>query len=139
MFSPRSLLVLLLSLPAGLMSGCASKPKQLPPAPPPPARMSDADRIQSELQRQDRDARAGLVIKVSAADSNAAIQLAPAGNNAAPIKEGDVFTINDSREKSIANGSVIYIEGSVYVLNYVPTEGGRAPVPGDIAIHLSMP
>lgn len=99
--------------------------------------MSDVDRLQSSLQEHDRNARAALVVRVNAADSNAAIQLAQAGSSTAAIKEGDVFTITDSRQEPIANGSVIYNDGSIYVINYVVSEGGRAPLQGDIAIHMS--
>jgi len=138
--SRRSVLVLLVSLllMAGLETGCHSEPKHTPPPPPPPATLSDADRMQSNLQREDPGARVGLVLKVNTAENNAAVRLAEAGNNATPIKEGDVFTIQDSQEKTVANGSVVYVENGIYVVNYVPAAGGRAPEPGDLAIHVSV-
>jgi hypothetical protein len=121
-----------------LVVGCQPPPKPGPPPPPPPRSMADAERVQADLQVRDRGARAGLVVAVKATEDNAAVQLAAAASNADPIKEGDVFTFTDSNDVTIAAGSVTYIENGIYVVHYVPSSGGgRAPMTGDVAIHVT--
>jgi hypothetical protein len=138
LFASPLLLATVLLASSTLLVGCQPPPKPAPPPPPPPVTMADVDRAQATARQRDPHARAGLVMKVKAEDQNAAVSLAAVGSDDADrIREGDVFTFTDSRNNPIAVGSVVYIDGSVYVIHYAPLDGGHAPAPGDIALHLT--
>ena len=123
-----------------LIVGCQSAPPRPPaPAPPPPVSSADVARVQMMMQRHDRDARAGSVVRTRPDSKLAAIQLAPSmGTATTPIREDDAFTVTDSAQTPVANGRVVSVEHGVVVINYVPVPGGREPTVGDLAVHLSV-
>jgi hypothetical protein len=133
----RSLpLMLLPGFFAALLVGCASAPA---PAPAPPAAPQSVSTVQDEYQVNDHGARAGTVVKVRTDTSLAAVLLIPsAGSATESIVRDDPFTFIDSSRQPLANGKVVSIEGNLLVVSYTPISGGRAPLEGDYAVHLSV-
>jgi hypothetical protein len=122
------------------IAGCQPAPKPVAAPLPPPATDEQASNVQAEIQEQDPNARTGLVTLVRPQDELAAVTLsAPAEGKADnKIKVGDTFTFIDSEQNSLANGTVVSIDGDLVVISYLPSADGRAPKEGDIAVHLSM-
>jgi hypothetical protein len=57
------------------------------------------------------------------------------------VKQGDVFTVKDANNNSLADGVVKNVDsaGTMVAVQYEPVPGAtRAPMPGDIVIHVPI-
>ena len=82
----------------------------------------------------DPTARVGQVQMVRPADSLAAVTGIPVDE----VKQGDTIVFTDARQSPIANGTITHIDRSTseIVVEYTPTDKGRAPVKFDLAVFM---
>jgi hypothetical protein len=136
--SRSSVLMLLPSLGAVFLTGCASPPPP-PPAPPAivPATADQAADLQAQIAKAFPNARVG---HVSAVDLSTGT-LAVGGIAVGDVRKGDSIQFRDSRINPIANGEVIDQNSDnpsypFLIVQYEPTNPGRVPVKGDLAVYL---
>ena len=136
--SSRSLVLMLLpSLGAVLLTGCAAPP---PPPPPPaivPATPEQAADLQAEFAKANPNARVGHVSAVNTTAGTAAVLGIPIGE----LHKGDSIQFLDSKEKQVANGTVVdqNTDNPNYaflIVHYDALDGGRPPAEGDLAVYL---
>jgi hypothetical protein len=136
----RRLVVLLSPLLLTGIIGCQPAPKPQPPPVPAQAAPDAVLMVQQGLQKQDPQARVGTVISTRPKDSMAAITLYPdPGTSKTDIRKYDTFVFTDSTGNLIANGIVTYFgDNGIIVLKFETVTGGREPVAGDIAQHVTL-
>jgi hypothetical protein len=130
--------ILLPSLGAVLLTGCASPPPKAAPAPAYVAATPQlAEDLQAEYQKTVPGARVGKVSAVNTQVGTAAVLGIPLGD----VHIGDSIQFMDAREVGVANGTVTGQNNTnpdyaFLIVDYSAVAGGRAPRPGDLAVYL---
>ena len=116
---------------AGLVAGCASKPKETPAVVADPMTFS---RVRDDVMRMDPKAHVGQVTEISTGDNRAA-----AGNMQTDgLKEGDIVTFLDGNQTPITTGKIIRVlPDAIHVKYERPMPGGRVPLVGDLVVRFN--
>jgi hypothetical protein len=136
--SRSSVLMLLPLLGTVLLTGCASSGPKTPPPPPIVAATPDQEAdLKAQITKTIPGAAVGHVSAADSSSSTAAILGIPLGT----VHKGDSIQFEDSKLGQIANGTVIdenndSPEYSFLIVRYEPTSNGRAPIKGDLAVHI---
>ena len=132
-FNHPIVLLAMVVVAAGLLSGCRADKEQQAPAP--PATEDRVRMIRQSYQTIDPGARVGLVAETLPEYRLVAVSEMPVDE----FREGDVVTFIDTNEEVLVNGRVVAkTDDALHVKYDEPSKPGqRAPQKGDMAVRFT--
>jgi hypothetical protein len=114
------------------LAGCRQPPQPAAPqAAPSPQR---AAAIREQLMQEAPNILIGEVVEVYAEGQLAAVSNVPVDR----FMPGDIVTFINADKDPIATGQVLKISGNQLHIRYEPTQNGRAPQVGDLAVRIPL-